>query len=84
TVVANNDAAVWLIDGFVAGEAAAGAAATAANGAVPYPASKAMGLMHTALGNIVSDYLTGATSAAVTLANVEAAYIAAANEHGLL
>ncbi|MDE0303894.1 MAG: extracellular solute-binding protein [Albidovulum sp.] len=84
TVVAHNDAAVWLIDGFVAGEAAAGAAATAANGAVPYPAGKAMGLMHTALGNIVSDYLTGATSAADTLANVEAAYIAAADEHGLL
>ena len=84
TVAANNDTAVWLIDGFVPGDAAAGAAATAANGAVPYPASKAMGLMHTALGNIISDYLTGATSAADTLANVEAAYITAAKENGLL
>ena len=34
-VQANNDAAVWLIDGFVAGSAAAGAIATADNGAAP-------------------------------------------------
>ena len=84
TVAANNDTAVWLIEGFVPGDAAAGAAATAANGAVPYPASKAMGIMFNALGNIISDYLTGATSAADTLAKVEAEYVTAAKESGIL
>lgn len=83
-VKANNDAAVWLIPGFDAGPLAAGAAATAGNGAVPYPASGPMGIMHTALGNGVSDFLTGAKDAATTLADIEAAYITAAKEAGLV
>ena len=84
TITANNDTAVWLVDGFVPGAAAQGAIATAENGAAPFPASKAMGLMHTALGNIVSDYLTGATSAEEALAKVEAAYTTSAKDAGLL
>lgn len=83
-VAANNDAAVWLIDGYEAGPAAQGAAATAANGAAPYPASGPMGVMHTALGNGIADYLTGAKDAAATLADIEAAYISAAKEAGLV
>lgn len=83
-VRANNDAAVWLIDGFVPGPLAKGAADTAANGALPYPASTAMGLMHTALGNGVGDYLTGAKDLVSTLADIEEAYITAAQEQGLL
>ena len=83
-VEANNDAAVWLIDGFVPGRLAAGAAATAENGAIPYPASVAMGLMHTALGSGVPEYLTGAKDAATTLADIEAAYVVAATEAGLI
>ena len=57
-VKANNDAAVWLIDGYEPTATAAGAFATANNGAKPYPASKQMSLMHTALGNGIAAFLT--------------------------
>lgn len=83
-VKANNDLAVWLIPGYEPGALAAGAAATAAAGARPYPASGPMGIMHTALGNGISAYLTGAKDAATTLADIEAAYVSAANEAGLV
>ena len=43
-----------------------------------------MGLMHTALGNGVSDFLTGAKDAATTLADIEDAYLTAAKEQGLI
>jgi len=80
----NNDAAVWLIDGYVPGPLAAGAAASAAAGAVPYPASAAMGMMHTALGNNIADFLTGAKVAEATLASIEDEYLTAAKEAGLV
>ena len=83
-VKANNDAAVWLIDGFEPGPLAKGTAETANGGAVPYPASSQMGLMHTALGNGIADYLTGAKDAETTLADIEAAYTTAAKEAGLV
>lgn len=83
-VKANNDAAVWLIPGYTPGPLAAGAAASAANGAAPYPASGPMGIMHTELGNGLADYLTGAKDAATTLADIEAAYVTAAKEAGLV
>lgn len=83
-VQANNDAAVWLIDGYVPGEQAEGAAATALAGARPYPASTAMGIMHTALGNGIADYLNGNKDAATALADIEAAYMTAAREAGLV
>ena len=83
-VEANNDVAVWLIDGFVQTPVSRGASETAANGAVPYPASSAMGLMHTALGNGLADFLTGAKDAATTLADIENAYAGAARDAGLL
>ncbi|MEO1687321.1 MAG: extracellular solute-binding protein, partial [Pseudomonadota bacterium] len=83
-VEANNDAAVWLIDGYTPGPLAAGAAASAAAGAKPYPANAQMGLMHTALGNGLADFLTGAKDAATTLADIEAAYVTSAKEAGLI
>lgn len=83
-VTANNDAAIWLIDGYMPGDAAAGAAATAAAGAAPYPASTPMGIMHTALGNGIADYLNGSKDAQTTLADIEAAYTTAAKEAGLI
>ncbi|RMH44142.1 MAG: extracellular solute-binding protein [Alphaproteobacteria bacterium] len=83
-VEANNDVAVWLIEGYKPGPAAEGAIATANNGAVPYPASGPMGIMHTALGNGIADYLKGAKDASTTLADIEAAYLAAAREAGLV
>ena len=83
-VEANNDAAVWLIDGFVQTPVSKGASDTAAAGAIPYPASSAMGLMHTALGNGLADFLTGAKDAATTLGDIENAYLSAAKDAGLL
>ena len=83
-VKANNDVAVWLIDGYEVGPLAAGAIATLNGGAVPYPASSEMGLMHTALGNGLSDYFTGDKDAATTLADIEAAYLTSAKEAGLI
>ena len=83
-VQANNDIAVWLIDGYKPGPIAMGAAGTAQAGAVPYPASAQMGLMHTAQGNGVSGFLTGAKDAATTLADIEAGYLTAAEEAGLV
>ncbi|MEM6825151.1 MAG: extracellular solute-binding protein [Pseudomonadota bacterium] len=83
-VTENNDAAVWLIPGYEVGPLAAGAAATAENGAVPYPSTGPMGIMHTVLGNGVADFLTGAKDAETTLADMEAAYITSAKEAGLI
>jgi ABC-type glycerol-3-phosphate transport system substrate-binding protein len=85
-VKANNDAAVWLIPGYEPGRLAQGAIATlqAQPPAVSYPSTSAMGLMHTAVGNKVSNYLTGATDAAATLQAIEDEYLASAKEAGLI
>lgn len=83
-VKANNDLAVWLIDGYVPGPAAAGVSATADAGASPYPMLPFMGMLHTALGNELSEFLQGSESAEQALADVEAAYTASAKEQGFL
>lgn len=83
-VSANNDVAVWLSPAYSAGDLAAGAAASAEGGAKAYPASGPMGIMHTALGNGLADYLTGAKDAQTTLADIEADYVTAAKEAGLI
>lgn len=85
-VAAHNDDAIWLVDGFVPGRLAQGAIATATSRPVPpsYPSTTAMGLMHSALGDNLAAFFTGAKSAADTLAAVEAAYATAAKEAGVL
>lgn len=83
-VMANNDDAVWLLDGFQPGAAAAGVAATAQAGAKPYPMIPQIGLMHNALGAELADFLKGDESAEQALADVEAAYVTAAKEAGFL
>ena len=83
-VAANNDDAVWLLDGFKPGAAAAGVSATAQGGADPYPMLPQIGLLHGALGAELSDFLKGDESAEKALADVEAAYITAAKEAGFL
>ena len=85
-VEANNDAAVWLIEGYEPGRLALGAVETAT--AVPpppsYPTTAEMGLMHTALGNELSAFFTGDREAMATLEAVEESYNQAAQEAGLL
>lgn len=83
-VTANNDATVWLMAGYTPGPAAAGVAATAQGGAKPYPMLPYAGLLHTALGAEITQFLQGAESAEQALADVEAAYNAAAKEQGFL
>ncbi|MEM7025475.1 MAG: ABC transporter substrate-binding protein, partial [Pseudomonadota bacterium] len=85
-VQANADAAIWLIPGYEPPRLAAGAIATlnANPSAAAYPSTSAMGLMHTALGNGVADYLTGAKDAQTTLADIEASYVTAGREAGLI
>ena len=76
--------AVWLIDGYQPTEASQGVFSAAKMGTPPYPMLPFMGLMHSALGNELADFLQGKESAEQALADVEAAYIAAAKEKGFL
>ena len=85
-VEANNDAAIWLIEGYEPGRLALGAIATASATPPPpaYPSTSQMGLMHTALGNELAAFFTGDASAEEALEAVEAAYTTAAQEAGVL
>ncbi|MBD3679266.1 MAG: extracellular solute-binding protein [Rhodobacteraceae bacterium] len=76
--------AVWLIKGYQPSDAAVGVFEAAKMGTTPYPMLPYMGLMHTALGNELGDFMQGKESAEQALADVEAAYIAAAKEKGFL
>ena len=83
-ITENNEDAVWLSSAYTPGPASAGVAATASAGARPYPMIPYMGLLHTALGDELSDFLQGNESAEQALADVEAAYETAAREQGFL
>jgi ABC-type glycerol-3-phosphate transport system substrate-binding protein len=76
--------AVWLIDGYAPTDAARGVFAAAQANTIPYPMLPYMGVLHTALGAELSDFMQGKESAEQALADVEAAYIAAAKEKGFL
>ncbi|SLN64009.1 Bacterial extracellular solute-binding protein [Aquimixticola soesokkakensis] len=76
--------ASWMIDGYVPTDNAVGIMANVSSGGVAYPTLPYMGLMHSALGNELVDYLQGKESAQEALAGVEAAYTAAAQERGYL
>ncbi len=81
---ANADDATWLIKGSTPTAKSVGVAASAAGGAQPYPMLPYAGLMHTALGNELSDFLQGKESAEQALKDVEAAYMTAAKEKGFI
>ena len=76
--------AVWLIEGFKPGPANEGVAAAARMNAIPYPMLPYQGLLHSALGSEIVDFMQGKEDAATALADVEAAYTAAAKEKGFL
>ena len=76
--------AVWLIDGYKPTETAIGTFAAAKMGTTPYPMLPYMGLLHTALGNELGDFMQGKETAEQALSDVEAAYTAAAKEKGFL
>ena len=83
-IAAANDQAVWLAPGYTPSATAGGVFATATAGAAPYPMLPYMGLMHTALGENLSEFLQGTESAEQALADVEAAYTTAARAQGFL
>ncbi len=83
-VEANNNAAVWLVDGFKVGRTAEGVIANINAGAPAYPASTQMGLMVAALGAVLPDYFTGRLNAEATLRAVEERYVTAAREARLI
>ncbi len=76
--------AVWLIEGYEPADDAQGVFDAAKMGTTPYPMLPYMGLMHSALGNELADFMQGKESAEQALADVEAAYRAAAIEQGFL
>jgi ABC-type glycerol-3-phosphate transport system substrate-binding protein len=78
------DHAVWMIDGYKPSPKNEGVMQAMAMGAKPYPMLPYMGLLHTALGDNIADFLTGKEDAAATLADAEAAYTAAAKERGFI
>ena len=85
-VTANNDDAIWLIEGYEPNRLAGGAIATATFDPPPasYPSSTEMGLMHSALGNQLPSFFTGERSAEEALAAVEDEYTTAAREAGVM
>ncbi len=76
--------AVWLIEGYQPTDAAIGVFEAAKMGTTPYPMLPYMGLMHSALGAELGDFMQGKESPEQALADIEAAYIAAAKEAGFL
>ena len=81
---ANPNVATWLVKGYEPGPGAVGVLATANGGAKPYPMLPYMGLLHSALGSELADFMQGKESAEAALADVEANYTAAAKEGGFL
>jgi ABC-type glycerol-3-phosphate transport system substrate-binding protein len=76
--------AVWMIEGYKPAPVNEGVFAAIAMGSKPYPMLPYHGLLHTALGDNIADFLQGSEDAATTLADIEAAYTAAAREQGFL
>jgi multiple sugar transport system substrate-binding protein len=84
TVAANPAAATWLVAGYEPGPAAVGVIGNANGGARAYPMQPYMGLLHTALSAELADFIAGKEDADQALADVKAAYDAAAKEAGFL
>jgi len=76
--------AVWLLDGYTPTDAARGVFAAAKMNTTPYPMLPYAGLMHSAIGAEIADFMQGKENAKKTLSDIEDAYRAAAKEKGFL
>ena len=76
--------AVWMIEGYTPAPVNDGVFAAIKMGSQPYPMLPFMGLLHSAAGDNLADFLQGKESAEQALADIEAAYSAAAKEKGFL
>ncbi len=77
-------AAVWLVKGYQPTPAAEGVVANLAAGTRPYPMVPYMGLLHTALGDELAEFMQGQEDAQKALDDVAQAYNTAAREGGFL
>ena len=78
------EVAAWLIEGYEPTAAAVGVFETVQAGAKPYPMVSHMGLLHTALGDNLAEYMQGQESAEQALKDVTRVYTTAARENGFL
>ena len=76
--------AVWLIEGYKPTNAARGVFAAAKMNTTPYPMLPYAGLMHSAIGKEIADFMQGKETADKTLSDIEDAYRASAKEKGFL
>ncbi len=83
-VQTNRDAAAWLIEGYEPDAAAVGVFESVAAGAKPYPMLPYIGILHTALGDNLAEFMQGQESAEQALADVTEAYETAAREAGFI
>jgi multiple sugar transport system substrate-binding protein len=83
-IAAHPDMATWLVAGYTPGPAAVGVIGNANGGAKAYPMQPYMGLLHTSLSAELADFIAGKEDANQALADVKAAYDAAAKEGGFL
>ena len=80
----HGDTAVWLTTGYEPKPPAVGVSANIAGGARSYPMVPFMGILHTALGENLGEFMQGQESAEQALADITAAYQTAAREQGFL
>lgn len=78
------DTAVWLTTGYTPEPPAEGVSANIQAGARSYPMEPFMGLLHTALGENLAEFIQGDESAEQALADVTQAYDTAARASGFL
>lgn len=83
-VFANNDTAIWLIEGYRPGPLAKGAIDTIENGAPSAPSTSWRGVLDAAVTKNVPDFMLGNKTAAQTLQKIEADYTISAQDVGLL
>jgi len=74
----------WLIEGYEPTATSQGLMANVEAGAKPYPMLAPMGLLHTAIGDNLADYLQGSESAEQALADAAEAYRTTAREQGFI
>jgi ABC-type glycerol-3-phosphate transport system substrate-binding protein len=80
----HGDTAVWLTTGYQPTPPAEGVSANIQAGARSYPMEPFMGLLHTALGENLAEFIQGEESAEQALDDVTTAYTTAARESGFL
>ncbi len=80
----NNEITIWLRSVYKPGRFSKGAYASATAGAPAYPMKPQIGLVHSAIGANIGDFMSGKESAKDSLADAEAAYLSAAKEKGYI